>query len=384
MKKNRVIIIVVIILAAVAAVLLMQNRKGTLKYEMGEFAIADTASVTKIFMADMRGNQVLLTKAKPGHWLLNDNVKAGNESVDLLLKTMANIAVKAPVPKKSYNSVIKRLATNSIKVEIFQNKYRIDLFNSIRLFPHEKLTKVYYVGNPTPDNMGTFMLLEGSEVPFVVYEPGFRGFVSYIQYDDSEKYEKNNMIRKVKTFTEKPDHELAEKFLASGDFLWNAGIFIWSLKSISDAFATYLDEVDDLFKKGVGKYNTPDEKQFSNETYTVCHKISIDYGIMEKAKNVYVYSADFGWSDLGTWGSLYDIRKKDENGNVISGDEVMLYDTENCIVNVPNSKLVVVQGLDDYIICEDSDALLICKKDEEQQIRQFVTDIKVNKGEKFI
>jgi hypothetical protein len=145
---------------------------------MNEFAIADTSSVTKIFMADMRGNQVLLTKLAPGEWLLNDSLKAGRENLNLLLKTMSNLAVKAPVPKKSYNSVIKRLATNSIKVEIYQKKFRIDLFNSIRLFPREKLTKVYYIGNPTPDNMGTFMLLEGSDVPFVVYEPGFRGFIA--------------------------------------------------------------------------------------------------------------------------------------------------------------------------------------------------------------
>jgi len=206
----------------------------------------------------------------------------------------------------------------------------------------------------------------------------------YIQYDEGQRYEKNKNIRKVKTFTEKPDHELADKFLASGDFLWNAGIFIWSLKSISEAFAKYLDDVDELFQKGSSKYNTSDEKQFIEETYTVCRKISIDYGIMEKATNVYVYSASFGWSDLGTWGSLYDIRKKDDEGNAISGSDVMLYDTEGCIVNMPKDKLVVVQGLKDYIVIEDGDALLICKKEEEQQIRQFVTDIKVNKGEKFI
>ena len=178
MKKNRGILIIVIVLAIFALVLVLQNRKGTLRRTMSEFAIVDTASVTKIFMADMRNNQVLLTKIASGKWLLNDSLKARKEGLDLLLKTMSNLAVKAPVPKKSYNSVIKRLATNSIKVEIYQEKYRVDIFNWIRLFPHEKLTKVYYVGNATPDNMGTFMLMEGSDVPFVVYEPGFRGFVA--------------------------------------------------------------------------------------------------------------------------------------------------------------------------------------------------------------
>lgn len=206
----------------------------------------------------------------------------------------------------------------------------------------------------------------------------------YIQYDESQKYDKNPRIRKVKTFTEKPNLELAEKFLASGDFLWNAGIFIWSLKSITKAFEKYLDDVDELFKKGIGKYNTPQEKQFIGETYTVCRKISIDYGIMEKADNVYVHSADFGWSDLGTWKSLYDIKEKDLDGNALTGNNVMLYDTKNCIINLPDEKLVVIQGLDNYIVVEDDNALLICHKDEEQQIRQFVTDIKINKGEDFI
>ena len=206
----------------------------------------------------------------------------------------------------------------------------------------------------------------------------------YIQYDELNKYAQNPKISKVKTFTEKPDIELAEKFLESGDFLWNAGIFIWSLKSIMNAFDQYLEDVNDLFKEGIGKYNAANEKPFIDEIYTSCRKISIDYGIMEKATNVYVQSADFGWSDLGTWGSLYEISPKDENENVRQGNEVMLYDTKDCIINMPKDKLVVIQGLENYIVVEDDDALLICKKDEEQQIRTFVNDIKTNKGEKFI
>lgn len=206
----------------------------------------------------------------------------------------------------------------------------------------------------------------------------------YIQYDDQEKYDKNPKISRVKTFTEKPDAELAEKFLESGDFLWNAGIFIWSLKSIMKAFDEHLDDVNDLFKEGIGKYNTSDEKGFIDEIYSSCRKISIDYGVMEKAANVYVQSADFGWSDLGTWGSLYEVRTKDENQNALSGNKVLLYDTKNCIINMPKDKLVVLQGLDDYIVVEDENALLVCKKSDEQQIRQFVNDIKNKQGEQFI
>jgi len=150
------------------------------------------------------------------------------------------------------------------------------------------------------------------------------------------------------------------------------------------AFEEHLDDVDSLFKKGIGKYSTPEEKDFINTTYAVCKNISLDYGIMEKAKNVYVLAVDFGWSDLGTWGSLYAIRDKDEQGNAVVGNNVMLYETKNCIVNVPDKKLVVLEGLDDYIVVEEDDTLLVCRKQDEQQIRQFVNDVKAEKGEKYI
>jgi len=206
----------------------------------------------------------------------------------------------------------------------------------------------------------------------------------YIQYQAEKIYSKDNRLRKVKTFTEKPSHEIAESFLESGDFLWNSGIFIWSLKSIMKAFDEHLEEVDKLFSKGQGKYNTPAESDFIKETYAVCKNISIDYGVMEKANNVYVLGVDFGWSDLGTWGSLYAIREKDENTNAIVGENVMTYDSKNCIVNVPEKKLVVLQGLEDYIVVEENNTLLVCRKTDEQQIRQFVADVKMEKGEKFI
>jgi mannose-1-phosphate guanylyltransferase len=206
----------------------------------------------------------------------------------------------------------------------------------------------------------------------------------YIQHEGDAVYPGDDLIRKVKTFTEKPILELAEKFLESGDFLWNSGIFVWSLKSIMKSFSEKLTEVDELFAKGIDKYNTPEEEAFINETYPVCKNISIDYGIMEKASNVYVRIADFGWSDLGTWGSLHDIRHKDEQQNAVTGKNVMLYNTENCIINVPSHKLVVVNGLNDYIIVEEEGTLLICKKSDEQQIRQIVNDVRIEKGEKYV
>ncbi len=206
----------------------------------------------------------------------------------------------------------------------------------------------------------------------------------YIQLEGSNVYPKDSRLHKVKTFTEKPNLKIAKSFLASGDFLWNSGIFIWSLKSIMAAFDKHLKEVDSLFEKGIGKYNTTEEDVFIKETYAVCKNISIDYGVMEKSENVYVLSVDFGWSDLGTWGSLYTIREKDENKNTVVGNNVMLYDTKNCIVNMPQDKLIVLQGLDDYIVVEQDDILLVCRKEDEQKIRQFVTDVRIEKGEKYV
>jgi len=206
----------------------------------------------------------------------------------------------------------------------------------------------------------------------------------YIQYSDEGKIHDIEDIRKVKTFTEKPELELAKTFLESGDFLWNAGIFIWSLKSINKAFDQFLPEVNNLFVDGIDKYDTDSEEDFINKTYSVCKNISIDYGVMEKADNVYVYAADLGWSDLGTWGSLFENSEKNEDNNTIVGKNVLTYDTKDCIINVPNSKLVVTQGLEGYIIAAKDNALLICRKEDEQMIRNIVNDIKVEKGDHFV
>ena len=206
----------------------------------------------------------------------------------------------------------------------------------------------------------------------------------YIQYNEDQRYEENSSIYAVKTFTEKPELPMAKQFIKSGDFLWNAGIFMWSMKSIQHAFESYLPEIDQLFKQGQGFYNSPMEKNVIKKIYEVCRNISIDFGIMEKAQNVRVFAADFGWSDLGTWGSLYDIRPKDENKNAIVGKRVKTYNTTNCIVNMPKDKIVVLQGLDNYIVVENDGVLLVCKKDEEQLIRQYVTDVQVDFGEKYI
>jgi mannose-1-phosphate guanylyltransferase len=206
----------------------------------------------------------------------------------------------------------------------------------------------------------------------------------YIQYVAGQRFENNELLRKVKTFTEKPNTELAKSFLQSGDFLWNSGIFIWSSKSIINAFENFQPEISDVFQKAIGIYNTPQEEAYIDMAYPACKSISIDYAIMEKAENVYVFISDFGWSDLGTWGSLFESMNKDENNNAITGKNVMLYDTSNCIVNVPDEKLVVLQGLENFIVSEYNNSLLICHKNQEQQIRKFVNDVKLSKGDDLI
>jgi mannose-1-phosphate guanylyltransferase len=206
----------------------------------------------------------------------------------------------------------------------------------------------------------------------------------YIQFKETNAYPQDNRLNKVKTFTEKPDLEMAKSFIESGDFLWNSGIFIWSLKSILDAFERFVPDINDAFLKGAGIYNTPAEKQFIQETYTTCKSISIDYALMEKAENVFVMRSDFGWSDLGTWGTLYDHREKNEQGNAVLGKNALLYNCSNCIVNLPKDKLAVLQGLNDYIVVESDNILLVCRKSDEQEIRQFVNDVMINKGEQYV
>jgi len=206
-------------------------------------------------------------------------------------------------------------------------------------------------------------------------ETGY-GYIQYIQEDNVE-------IKKVKTFTEKPELDLAIKFIESGDFVWNAGLFIWKISAIKDAFKSFQPELDEIFAEGISHYYTDDEKNFVFSAYAQCKSISIDYAIMEKAENVYVILGDFGWSDLGSWASLHDIKEKDKKGNVLEGN-VMAYGTKNSIIRSSEDKLIVVQGLDGYLVTENENVILICKKDDEKQFREFVKDVKAQKGDNYI
>lgn len=203
----------------------------------------------------------------------------------------------------------------------------------------------------------------------------------YIQFLEGEAAEG---VHKVKTFTEKPDIELAQKFLESGEFLWNAGIFIWSVGSIADAFDKYLPELNQNFDTIEAELNTPAESDAVNRIYPLCNSISIDYGILEKADNVFVIPCDFGWSDLGTWSSLYEVHDKDDNDNAINADITELYDTKNCMIDVPKGKLIVINGLEDKIVVDTEKVLLICDKSREQEVKQIVTNLKLKQGDKYL
>jgi mannose-1-phosphate guanylyltransferase len=203
----------------------------------------------------------------------------------------------------------------------------------------------------------------------------------YIQYEQEAV---TDNVYKVKLFAEKPSLEIAHTFLQSGDFLWNAGIFLWQLKTIVKSFEQFMPEMHELFAAELPKFNTPAEREAIERIYPQCTSISIDYGVMEKAKNVYIIPSAFGWSDLGTWNSAYDNLGKDYYGNAVNGANVMVIDARNCMVHAPDNKLHVLQGLEDFIVIDTKDVLLICKKEKEQEIKEYVAEVKRNKGERFL
>jgi mannose-1-phosphate guanylyltransferase len=203
----------------------------------------------------------------------------------------------------------------------------------------------------------------------------------YIQY---EQQSVSDNIYKVKTFTEKPDLELAKTFIASGDFLWNAGIFVWQTKNIITAFEKYLPEIHELFDGAKKAMNSENEKEAIDLIYPLCVNISIDYGILEKADNVYVIPSSFGWSDLGTWGSAYENLEKDYHENAVAGNNIILFDSSKNIVHTTGDKLILLQGLEDFIIVDTTDALLVCKKENEQNIKEYLSEIRRNKGDKYL
>ncbi len=204
-------------------------------------------------------------------------------------------------------------------------------------------------------------------------QPSFpnTGF-GYIEYDKTDA----NPIKKVSQFREKPDYETAKSFLQSGNFLWNGGIFIWSVKAITEAFEQLQPQMNALFQKGLESYNTPAEKSFMEENYALAENIAIDYAVMENAKNVYVLPAVFDWNDLGSWGSLHEKLDKDENKNAVVNATVLLQNATNNIISTSKDKIVVIDGLEDFIIVDKDNVLLIYPKSKEQEIKEIVNRLK--------
>jgi len=196
----------------------------------------------------------------------------------------------------------------------------------------------------------------------------------YIQADLSSSSPRNKEIFRVDSFREKPDLETAKKYIRNKSYYWNAGIFIWSVSTIVNAFRVYQPAISKVFENLSAVYGTPNEQEEINRVFPECENISVDYAIMENAEEIFVCPADFGWSDLGTWGSLLVQTQKDLYGNSVIGDNVSLFDTHNSIIHTLNKKKVVVQGLDGFIVAEEDDRLLICRLSEEQRIKTFSGD----------
>ncbi|MEP2026299.1 MAG: mannose-1-phosphate guanylyltransferase [Reichenbachiella sp.] len=239
------------------------------------------------------------------------------------------------------------------------------------IFQEENFTKV--IKTATTAAVGSDKLLTVGITPNRP-ETGY----GYIQYLESE-----NEVKKVKTFTEKPELALAKKFLESGDFVWNAGIFVWSIPAIVKSFELSLPDIAEAFDAGDSEYYEKGEKSYIDRIYPQCENISIDYGILEKSKEVYVVQGTFDWSDLGSWNSLHEIREKDENDNVIDG-QVILGDCKDNIVKSETKRLLVLDNLEGYLVGDFDDVLIVCKKDQDAQFREYVAQAKKLKGDKYL
>lgn len=206
----------------------------------------------------------------------------------------------------------------------------------------------------------------------------------YIQYQNELPAEENDLIYKVKTFTEKPNLDLARTFLKSGDFLWNSGILAWNVTTFSSVLERYLPDLYELICSAQPKMNTPEEQETIAKVYTQCTNISIDYGIMEKANNVYVIPSYFGWSDLGNWESVYSNVEKDYLGNAVFGKNILIIDANESFIQIPKEKLAVIQGLENFIVIDTPEILLICQRNHVHQIKDYIAEVKRNFGDIFL
>ena len=193
----------------------------------------------------------------------------------------------------------------------------------------------------------------------------------YIEADLTIPSTSNKEVYRVYSFKEKPDLETAERYIKKNNFFWNAGIFVWNVSTVVNALRVYQPAISKIFERLLPYYYTEQEQEMINQNFPLCENISVDYAIMEKADEIFVFPSDFGWSDLGTWGSLHGNLPKDAHNNTQIGQNIKLYETRNCVIHTTQEKKVVVQGLDGYIVAEKDDTLLICRLSEEQRIKEF-------------
>ncbi len=293
--------------------------------------------------------------------------------------------VKEQLPELSYNQILGEPARKNTAPCIAYVSHKIQKINpnaNIIVAPsdHIILDEASYI--ETSQKALDFVAQNDALVTLGIVPSRPDTGYGYIQFREEEVA---NGVHKVKTFTEKPNLETAKKFIATGEFLWNAGIFIWNVNRIVEAFEKLLPDVNEAFVTIGEDLNTDAEPYAIERAFNHCRSISVDFGIMEKAENVYVLPSEFGWSDLGTWASLHAEHSKDKNDNAISGGKAKIYESKNNMVTVPEGKLVVLHGLDNFIVVDTGDVLMICDKSQEQSIKQITQDLKKSKdGSSYI
>ncbi|NJM93390.1 MAG: mannose-1-phosphate guanylyltransferase [Cytophagales bacterium] len=290
--------------------------------------------------------------------------------------------VREHLPELSNDQILKEPARRNTAPCIAYASYKIAKRNPDATIVFAPSDHVIFQEDKFERNIRT--ALEAAQGPAIITlgirpsrpETGY----GYIQYNKSDTEE----VKKVLRFTEKPDMETAERLVASGDYLWNAGIFIWKAQTIMSEFARHLPIMHQQFQTLQNFFFTPAEKEALLNEYPRCEDISIDYAVMERSQEVFVIPGEFGWSDLGTWNSLHDVKDKYDNDNNVVDANALIYDTANCFIKAKNEKLVVVQGLEGFLVFDSDDVLLVCEKDKEKQIREFVADVRKLKGEKYV
>ena len=304
----------------------------------------------------------------------NIYIVTNSQYSDIIVNQLKGISLEQLICEPSRNNTAPCIAYASFKLKSINPDANIVVAPSDHFILHEDIfiEKVKQALNYTEKYEALVTLGISPTRPDTGY--------GYIKYDKTEK----DGLHKVIRFTEKPSLDKAKEFLQAGDYLWNAGIFIWKVSSILKGLKDHAEEIYTMFDNGSDVYNTPDEQSFINEHYPKSPNISIDYAIMEQADNVYTIPSDFGWSDLGTWASLYESAPRNDDNNVLSAKQLNIKDTKNSIIHINNDKLAIIRGLDNFIVVDEGNALLIYPKDQEQEIKEVVKEMSITFGETFI